>query len=335
MSAFGSGALTLSEIFTAFGITDRKMSNLVGRQLFNDNGSTYNIPAASSGAPLKLTYFRGRYHTNPRPYIAPKAFELTAKSNSSDEQEIKILSITPPSGFRTPTSIQLELWGAGGGGAGGGGGSYSGGNNKSGGGGGGGGGGAYIRAVFSYTGQIITLRPGRGGTGGGGGGGNGSCCGACAGNGGDGGDGESTTVTIGNITITANGGRGGWHGWNRACTFEVGNGGIGRTGAGRDDLPIGALIGITWDQVYSEPGNSGTNGGRGSDGKYYDNEGGGGGEGGRGGGYSEIAKWGTGGSGGTGGKTREGSYYGGTSGAGYGTFYRAWWGAVKYTWYYD
>jgi hypothetical protein len=213
MSKFpDSGPLSMGTIRTALGLPagQVKMSDFVGKTLYNTNNTTYTVP----NLPLNIQYFYGRYYTNP--YIAPiEVGYYTAGI------------ISPPSGqIRNPTSLTLILSGGGGGGGGGESGSTAGLPNgdsgqK------GGDGYTYTSATISYPVTIDFTVVGSGGTGGSGGSGGPYI------NGSKGGDGGTSKVLINGVEITVDGGKGGNEGDCDDCGGGGGgNGAIGGSGGG-------------------------------------------------------------------------------------------------------
>ncbi len=286
-----SGELSMNTIATALGVPTNapySMSDFVGKTLYNTDGSTYTVPALPFTAPGGIYWFYGRYYTNP--YVPPVTLDYFPPTGI----------ITPPSGYPTPVSFALTLWGAGGGGGGGGGGWASIVNVGGGGGGGGAGGGNIVLSNIAYIpSEQITVSIGIAGTAGGGSQGT---------DGFVGGNGGNTTLIYNNNTYTATGGAGGGGGNWGHNEPGIGQGGYGGGGG-------------------SPNGNGGQNGGNGDQTSAFSTANGG--YFGRAGGGRPGGGWGGGGSGGEGGSASPGpSSTNGASGNPGGD------GVVTITWYF-
>ena len=234
------------------------LSSLVGKILYNTDGTTYTVPAITPTFSLSLQYFLGRYYLNPAP--------LTRTHLGN-----QVVALPGPS-RPTPTRFSVTVYGPGGGG-GGGGGSYDCTiyfDTQDGGGGGGGGAGETVSADFTYDGSIITNIGGEPGRAGGGGGW--AACTQAAGMGGRGSDGAALVFTYGSNVVEARGGKGGEPGTGAGYDGTIGVtrsyrgvGGLGgqngnpTTGAGQNGSTPGA--GGGGSSAGLQPGGRGGNGG--------------------------------------------------------------------------
>jgi hypothetical protein len=217
--------------------TSYNLSTLVGKMLFNTDGSTFLVPAITPSTPLALSYFYGKYFLNTSPYAAA----ITVPN------VIPYPPVSPPR--PTPTGFSFRLVGGGGGGGGSGGGykdllNIV--NNVGGPGGGGGGGGLVNTPIFSFVSNTLssinTILPTFGNAGGGGNGGAGVTSYGTPGQ-----SGGNATVTYNGTSYIAYGGSGGAGG---------ANGTVSGTGSGQaGGLGGGGLNGTI------TPGQNGRNGG--------------------------------------------------------------------------
>jgi hypothetical protein len=269
-----SNQLSMSQIKSGFNLqggtqigTTFKLSDFVGRTLYNTDGASYTVPSL----PLSISYFYNRIFLNP----APLTLTYTSGTYSSPNRSDKPI----------PTSFQVTVIGGGGGGGGAGGGyrcdaGIFGVDQQSGGGGGGGGAGEKVddSRTYTYNTTFVVVI----GVGGSAGGGNGNTAGCADGSGpgSDGGDGASSSITY-NGTITARGGKKGSKGTGAfydggAATSRQGSGGAGGVGGNPGTGNGGSGVngtsgsgGVSPNGVngYGGVGGGGNNGGGGNSGE--------------------------------------------------------------------